>query len=132
MALLSREQVVANNRLPHVDVDVPELGEGAQVRIRTMRGHEKESLSLAMAESRKANKGGAGFMSTLVCQCAIDEQGAPLFGSPEDAGSLNGVALERLFRAAFDLNGMGKSDEDILKNSGAARSAVSSSDSPSD
>ena len=125
MALLTRESIAANNHLPHTDVDCPELG-GA-VRIRTMRGKDKEALSVAMS---KANDGDAGFMSLLVARCAVDESGQLLFDSPEAAGEINGIALQKLFTAALELNRMGRFEEDAVKNSGAVPSGESSSGSP--
>src|SRR5687768_16997082 len=124
MALLTKDQIGSANRLPHVDVEVPELG-GA-VRIRTMRARDREQLALAMHRAKDAEDS-PGFQSMLVARCAIDEQGQPLFTANE-AGDLNGFALQRLFEEALKLNKMGRYEEDEVKNSATAPQNGSSSD----
>lgn len=125
MALLTKESIAQNNHLPHVDVDCPELG-GA-VRIRTMRGKDKEVMALQLA---KRQEGEAGYMARLVAICAVDEHGALLFDNPEQAGELNAVALQRLFVEAQKLNKLGHFEDDAVPNSDADPSGESSSGSP--
>ena len=124
MALLTRDQIQNGaNRLPHVDVECPELG-GA-VRIRTMRAREQERLALMMHKAKDVEDS-PGFRSLLVAQCAIDENGEPLL-TAEQAGNLNGFALQRVFEAALQLNRMGRFEEETLKNSEPAPNGESSS-----
>ena len=72
----------------------------------------------------------------LVAQCAVDEDGARLFADEEALRALaskNPKPLEKLFRAALDLNRMSKrSGEELEKNLEAAPISATSTTSPSD
>lgn len=130
MKLLTADQILAADDLPHKDVPTPEWGKGCGVRVRTMTALERDDWGVEV-QGLGANLSG---LSARYCALVIvDETGKRLF-SPEQIealGNKNANALQRVMSAAQKLNKMSFSDiEELEKNSEAAPSASSNSPSP--
>lgn len=127
MALLNKQDILQAQDDGYEDVNVPEWGEGASVRVRTMSGAESDTF-LSGQRERYGPKGEIldirGFKTALLVHCLVDETGTLLFGVA-DAGALNEKAsgvIDRLAKVAMRLNGLSPDDvEDVRKNSEAGR-----------
>lgn len=116
MPLINRDSfLAAAGSPPFVDVSVPELGEGATVRLRVMSGAERDEWD---RELTKRKPDFIGIRGILIRLTAIDESGNNLF-TPEDEPTLekNHIIRDKLFSASFDLNCLGeKKIEEAAKN----------------
>lgn len=105
--LLSKTNILAAADLPHEDLHVSEWG--GQVRIRTLTGTERDAFGQALlGADGKADM--TNYRARLLASCMVGEDGAPLF-SPAEVGVLgakSGAVLDRLFRVADRLNGLGE------------------------
>ena len=100
---LTREQILAVDDLPHMDVDVPEWG--GTVRVRTLRGTDRARLMEITADA-KDDGAPDDWIERLVVACTCDEAGEPLFevADTRELHKKNAKALQRIFQAADDLN----------------------------
>jgi phage terminase large subunit-like protein len=124
--MLTKEQIFAARDLATEDVDVPEWG-GA-VRITVMSGRAREALMDALAEPQKTSR----FQALMLSSTIVDDAGAPVFTADdvEQLREKNTDVLTRLVEVAMRLNKIGaKSTEEAEKNSEAAQSGSSGSDS---
>lgn len=128
MGFLTREQILHSNPRSYKDVRAPELG--GTIRVQSLTGKEFEDYQ---ATNRgKPDKNGnvptifAGSVARLLVRCIVDQEGKRIFGD-DDAPALaeaNAAALNRLFRAACKLNGIGESEmEEMVKNSEPAQNS---------
>lgn len=130
MGLVSREELLKSaTALPSVDVPVPELGEGATVRVRVLMGHERDRFDQELSKHKDDL---AGLSAVLVAMAAVDESGKRLF-SDKDVDTverLNGIVLNRVYWAAWKLNKFGgDAVEQDAKNSQSEESEDSGSSS---
>mgnify|MGYP001405693506 CR=1 FL=1 len=103
MKLLGREDILAADDTRTVDVEVPEWG--GVVRLRVMTGAARQAF--LRAASKRAGDDD-GLVEALIVACAVDEHGQRIF-SPDDVPALrekSGAALQRVFAAAAELNGL--------------------------
>ncbi|WP_321902090.1 hypothetical protein [Paraburkholderia tropica] len=125
--MLTREQILAARDLGFEDVPVPEWG--GDVRIGVMGGKVRGALMDALVEKQPVER----FQALMLASTIVDENGKQLF-SAEDVEQLsdkNTDVLVRLVAVAMRLNKIGqKATEDAEKNSEAAQSGSSGSDSP--
>ena len=110
--MLNREAILKAQDLKTVDIKVPEWG--GVVRIRTMTGIARQEYY----RTTSAGKDGTpkNVMEALVVACAVDEAGNPLFstGDIKELSNKSAKALNRIFEAAAELNGLTqKSVDDI-------------------
>lgn len=131
MAILTREQIEKVDDLTTkiVQVEVPEWG--GSVHLRPMTVAELDAYSNAVMRAK--GSGVDDFRSKLVACCLCDEKGNRLFSDKEVAtlARKSGVVIDRLYRAADELNDVGpKKVEEVAGNSPAGQSGSSSSDSP--
>ena len=115
---LDRESLLkAAAALPYIDVPVPELGDGATVRLRMMSGVERDKWDEFVTSKKDGSLKDA--RPYLVGLCAVDENGNRLF-TDDDIASVNqlpGVTLEKLWNSAFKQNGLGADAvEEAAKN----------------
>ena len=118
--MLTRESILAAQDLKTESVAVPEWG--GEVMIRVLSGAQRDRLDAFLARTLDKDgklKDPTG-MRTLVCVLACcDAQGAALF-KPEDVDALkakSSAALDRVFKAAAKLNGLGDAGiEDAREN----------------
>jgi len=110
---LSKEAIFAADDLETIEEDVPEWG--GTVKLRTMSGKEREQYFRALMK-HKADDIPKNLFQTLVIICAVDDDGNQLF-KMEDLPELskkNGAVLDRLTKAAGDLNGLTDQSVDDL------------------
>jgi hypothetical protein len=131
MSVLSKAEILTADDLRVERVAVAEWG--GQVVIRTMTGAQREQFLNYVTPDAEGKRNYKHFNSALVCLCAIDETGHPLF-TMEDVASLadkHWRALETVAEACLALNALRADDlEEAKKNSSADPSAASSSPSP--
>lgn len=117
MALLSKNEILTANDLRTVDVSVPEWG--GEVRVKTLTGAERdqyEADSVKIKGNRRELVG--NLRARLIAMCAVDENGQLVFTRADvlKLGQKSAPALERVFEAAANLNGM--TDEDVEELAG--------------
>lgn len=116
MALLNRDDILAQDNLNTEDVSVPEWG--GEVRVREMTASDRDTF-----EARFANTEGKANMNNvraeLVSKCVVDEEGNRLF-TKEDMKKLadkSASAMDRIFQKTLELSGMSQdSQEEEVKN----------------
>ena len=124
--MLTKEQIFAARDLQTEDVDVPEWG-GA-VRVSVMSGKTREALMDVLQEPQATSR----FQALMLASTIVDEDGTPIFceGDIEKLRDKSPDVLVRLVDVAMRLNKLGaKSVDDAEKNSEAAQSGSSGSDS---
>lgn len=99
------------------DVPADEIEPGAVVRVQVMPGTLRDRWTTALAKDGRDDF--PRMKALLVAYSAIGEDGNRLF--PDDAlpqvGAINGIVLDRLYRAAFELNKLGgDAVEEAAKN----------------
>jgi hypothetical protein len=121
MGLLTKDQIWAANDLKTIEVPVPEWG--GSVRIKTLTGAERDQYE---ADSYKRVKGRqeanlANLRARLVAMVVVDENDQPMFTRADvmKLGQKSASALERVFNAAADLNGMSDADVEELSGNSA-------------
>lgn len=118
MSLLTAEQILAAQDLPHEDVEVKEWG--GTVRVQALSGLEREAFELASRDHRAVHAETPNNRAMLVAHSVRDESGARLFSDAqiEELGRRSGVVLDRLFDVAARLSLLSeKSVEAAEKNS---------------
>lgn len=114
MALLGTDDILGSDDRKFVEIPVPEWG--GSVRLRSLSGAERDRFETSMSKQRgsKREDNYENVRARLVALCAVDENGARLFTSPEKIahlGTKSASALQKLFNACQALNGM--SDQDV-------------------
>lgn len=120
---MTKDEILARDDRKIRKIHVPEWG--GDVHIRTMSGTELDAHDLAIYEADAKL-----VRAELVGRCLCDESGALLFTEEEfpKLAEKSGAALDRLYDAARELNGMNRaSQEQAAKNSGGGPSAASGS-----
>lgn len=114
--LLSKDQILAASDVLFEDVPVPEWG--GTVRVRVMRGTDRDSLGAAIQKAAKAEDGSTfNYQLSLLVRCLVDELGVPVF-TEADIEKLNAkstVALDRVYAVADKLNGVGSKAVDTAE-----------------
>lgn len=108
MSTLTRAAILAANDAEIRTVAVPEWG--GDVCVRVMNGTQRDQFESAIAARRGVGgeMDAAGLRALLVCLCACDLDGAPLF-TRDDLPALeakSAAVLQRIFDAAAALNGL--------------------------
>ena len=128
MGLIDRSAILAAQDLKTEDVDMPEWGGSVRVR---------EFSATALLRFWDACRDAEGELlrdrvqPALLARTVVGEDNEPMFNDA-DIGLLmtkSAAAVGRLFLVAKRLNGIGEAAEDIAKNSDAAPSGASPSDS---
>lgn len=120
MALLSKNDILSADDRKTKLVPVPEWG--GDVLVRTLSGRERDEFE---ASTVKTNKGKQeqnfdNFRARFVALCVVDEQGNRLFATRQEVAMLGNksvAALQRVFNAAQELNGMTEADVEELTES---------------
>lgn len=136
--MLTKEQIVAADDLPHVDVDVPEWGGTVRVGMMTATARNAYELELYEIIDSGEDKGRVrlnlkDLKTRLVAYTLIDENAKPMFSRAEldVLGAKSFAAIDRLYSAAQKLNKIGDAElEGDIKNSDATPSGGSSSELP--
>jgi len=125
--MLDKKSIMDAKDLSSQVVDIPEWG--GQVTVRTLTGVERDNFEQSLLKGKKVDMN--NMRAKLCALCIVDEKGKRLFGDMDSValGLKSAKALDRVFSAAQELNGMGVDDiEEIVKNSGKAIAADSTSD----
>lgn len=136
MAILSKAQIFEADDKKTIEVSVPEWG--GEVLIKTLSGKERDDFEASTVKGKGANQQAnfENFRARFVAQCVVDENGVRLFASSHDVrflGTKSVKALQRVFNAAQELNGMSQEDVDELTEGFEKEDEEdSTSDSPSD
>lgn len=112
--MLTRKQILQAQDMKFEDVDVPEWGD--KVRVRVMRGADRDSLAAAI-HNAAGEINSSRYQVRLLVRCLVGENGVPLF-TEEDLDALNEKstsALDRLFAVADRLNGVGSKAVDAAE-----------------
>jgi len=136
MGILGRDEILAKTTLNRELVDVPELGEDAQVWVRGLTAFERDEYEQSLLRAKGSGRRQQlvpAFMNAkarLCVKCVVDEAGNRVF-SDRDADALGktpAAALDRIVQVAHRLSGMSIEDlEDLTGNSLSAQGE----DSPS-
>jgi hypothetical protein len=128
MKMLSAEDILAACDLKSEVVEVPEWD--GSIRIAVMSGLARDAFMTATAGGVQVSE----FQAQLLALTLVNDAGVALFQTQQVAAlqGKNKDVLDRLGAKAMTINGIGKkAAEEIAKNSEAAPSGVSGSDSPS-
>lgn len=108
MGLLGRDAILGAVDLAHVDVDVPEWG--GVVRVRMLTGGERDAFEAGtvVRHGKKIDTNLVNIRARLAALCVVDEAGARVFSEAdaEALGQKSAAALNRVFEAARQLNGL--------------------------
>jgi len=99
--MLTKEQILSADDLRTVDVNVPEWG--GVIRLQTITARDRQKFHSGGTKGAMDD-----FMERFIVACAVDEKGKQLFAG-EDVkalGNKSATALNRVFEAAVELNGM--------------------------
>lgn len=118
MKMLTKDQILAAHDLETKVVDVPAWG--GSVTVSELSANSRAAWEeLAFDDDGKPLLNGDSWTAKLVAACMVDSDGNRLF-SDEDAAALgkkSDVALKAVYKAAAELNGLGKTaKEDAEKN----------------
>ncbi len=133
-----RNRILAKNDVKIESVLVPEWGETMWVRSisgRERDQYEEQSLQKTSKGRREVTLRDARARLVVLAVCVSETDKTPLFnaGDIEALTGKNGAALDRLYAVAARLSGIRPEDEEeMAKNSEAAASGASGSNSPTD
>jgi len=115
MKYCTRDEILHAHDYKVKDVKAPEWGgEGAVTGVRTFSAAVRSAL---ISQTGEDGKMPADWMEQVVAASACDQDGNLIF-TKEDVGSLSeksAIVLERLFRAAIELNGLAESSVEEIK-----------------
>ena len=127
MAFITKDQFLAADDLPTVEVPLPEAyGKDMAMGLRMLTGTERAELEKRYSGGERAGKDPGGFRAALLAAMCIGEDGKLLFNQTDAAAILakNAGTLENLVTKACELCGFTKKDVDeIAKNSGDSPSS---------
>jgi hypothetical protein len=112
-------------------VEVPEWG--GSVIVKGMTGQQRDSFEEAITAQRGKDYvvNFRNFRSKLIVRCVVDENGVQLFGPTdvEALGKKSAAALQRVFKVAQKLSGLGDDEvEELTRELGEDQSAGSGTD----
>lgn len=119
MAVLSKAQILAAKDLDSEIVKVPEWG--GDVKVRTMTGVERDSFESSIFETKGTDtkQNLTNLRAKLVGRVLVDDEGNRLFTDREieELGKKSARALDKVFKVAQRLNGIGgDAVEELTKN----------------
>lgn len=138
MSLLNREKLLAKEKL---EIRKVNLGKDEFVYVRQMTGRERDIFEQSFLKEIKNKKGVAiGYDKTLddfrakLAVCTVCDEKGDLILQPNDfvdlSRNMSAARLEVIINVAQELNKISEEDkEDLVKNSEAALSGNSTSDS---
>ncbi len=119
MGYLSKDAIFAADDVEFEDVDTPEWGEGAKVRIKSISGTQRDAYETSLVVERGGNRtlNTRNARAKLLVLCIVDEAGQRMFTDERDIhrlGAKNAKVVERIFDACRKLSGLSKEDVDSL------------------
>lgn len=131
--ILDRDAILAAEDVETVDIDCPEWGKGAVVRLRSITGAQRDSYEQSLITQRGSDRqiNMRNARAKLVVLCAVDAKGERLF-TEADLQAVSGKSakvLDRLWGAARKLCGLTPQDvEDLTEGFDDAQSDSFTSD----
>lgn len=119
--MLTREQILAANDLPTIEVDVPEWGGTVRVSTMTAGARDKYEKLFIGRDGKASLLNATNIRAALVAFTLVDADGKRVFvdGDIERLSNKSAAAVDRIFEASAKLNKVTKQDVDELeKNSG--------------
>ena len=116
MTLIDREQLLKPVPVPIEDVAVPELGDGATVRLRGMTAGQRTRFEQQFVSNTGKQRNTQTLRERLLIQCVIGADDQPML-TPDDIvaiGQQSSVVIERLVNVAMRLCGMSNNDVESL------------------
>ena len=123
MPLMTRDQILGAPKTGYEEVDLSDIPGWGTVRIKDMTAGERDRIEQSCTVERLVTVKGKrklkkdfsfeGIRAKFVAACVVDENGAPLFSEADvkALNTLNAKALDRIFTAIKDRNGL--NDEDL-------------------
>lgn len=132
MALLGRDEILGADDLRTKDIPVPEWG--GEVRIKALTGEERDRFEASLTQTRgnKTKQNMENFRARLIALCIVNEDGERLFVTADikALGRKSVAALQRVFNACNELNGLSEEDiDDLTEGFGEEAPEASTSDS---
>lgn len=128
MRLLSAAEILAADDASFEDVPVPEWGQDAHVRVRSLSGEERDAYgkSITRVTGKGKNESREVILEAarekLVARVLVDEKGERLFTDADVAklAKKNAEVIERLFVVAQRLSGLAPDSIEELAGESAA------------
>lgn len=117
--LLNKDAILKANDRDTVIVDVPEWGEGAQVKLAALCGRSRDAWEIATQGDKDGKQNLINIRARLAVFSIVDENNKLIFDERdiEALGQKSATALDRIFDAALALNKMRNKDiEETAKN----------------
>lgn len=104
---LTRDQIIQAQDIHIEEVQVPEWG--GSVHVKGMNGLERDRFEQTWLRAKSSDGDGANLSALIVCMCACDEDGKPLFTSADIPmiARKSAAGLERITSVASRLSGLG-------------------------
>ena len=127
MALMTREQILGTPKAGYTEIDLSDIPGWGAVRIKDLTAGERDRIEAScVVERLVVGKGGKkklkkdtsleGIRAKFVAACVVDADGKAIF-TPADVtaiGELNAKAVDRIFSAIQERNGLREEDLDEL------------------
>ena len=117
MALLTRDQILQAQDLKTQDIEVPEWG--GTVRISMMTGRSRDLYEAGLFKNKDSEANYDNLRARYLSYCLVNEKGDLIFTMQDvvELGKKSGVAIDRVFEAANQLNGTSNEGmEELAKN----------------
>jgi hypothetical protein len=115
---LTKEQILNFNDSKFEVVDVPEWGEGAQVRVGVMSGFARDQFEASVI-GKNGGMNMQNIRAKLAAATLVDDSGKLMFSEADinKLGQKSGAALDRIFAVAQKLNRITDQEvEQLAKN----------------
>jgi len=110
--MLTKDQIIQADDKRFADVEVPEWG--GSVRIKTMSAKDRQQFQSSISTKGKVAD---DFMERLIICCLVDDKGKQIFEQADIKllSDKSSVAINKIFSAAVELNGMTDKSVDQIK-----------------
>ena len=126
MPLMTRDQILGTPKAGYEELDLSDIPGWGTVRIKDLTAGERDRIEQSCTVERLVTVKGKrklkkdfsmdGIRAKFVAACVVDENGAPLFSEADvkALNTLNAKALDRIFTAIKDRNGLSDEDLDVF------------------
>ena len=116
MATTRAHLAALNATIPTAEIVIKGVG---VVKVRSLTAGERDSWEQYVYNSRKPNEAVKNLRASLVVRAIVDDVGARIYGDTaedmEEVSSLPAKVVDRIYRAAQKLSGLGADDIDELE-----------------
>lgn len=136
LKILTREEIAEKSEIRIEIEPIPEWGDDVAVGMRYWSGTERDEFDMELQRRKPGDDDLMdliGMKAFCLALSICDESGERLYDEAgiDELNDLNSEILQRLFKKAQEMNGIGdKAVEELEKNSNGVQSADSGSDSP--